>query len=382
MYYNAEFEVNEPTSYNKGLLNQLRWLKIQIHAGEADRMQEIYPEGFVFLASLYGLSWCNFILGHDKESMLYLEAEEEIRLAISMINSEKAQLSFHANLPLQFGAFYTGWNNYLIGKYLSIEKDSTLSRVFQSNCESIATALENSDGTFLESYSNMYWPADMFPCMVSLEIHDQLFEEKYNNLIEKWIYKLKVSKDKYGLIPHAVFEPNGTIRASARGSSQSLMLLFLHELDKEFGSQQFIAYKEIFLCHRFGLPGIREYPKGVEGNGDIDSGPVIFGIGGAASIVGMRTMAIYGREDIAIAIRNSIEAFGIVSTFNGKKRYIFGQLPIADAFIAWSNSIEPTKDSKLTTDQYWRVKFQLYSAVLLLALFILFKTIFSKQKKS
>ena len=53
-------------------------------------------------------------------------------------------------------------------------------------------------------------------------------------------------------------------------------------------------YKEHFLDYRLGLPGIREYRKGVEGNGSVDSGPVIWDIGGSASIVGVRTLGLYG----------------------------------------------------------------------------------------
>ncbi|MEL6142873.1 MAG: sulfatase-like hydrolase/transferase, partial [Bacteroidota bacterium] len=131
-------------------------------------------------------------------------------------------------------------------------------------------------------------------------------------------------------------------------------------------------YKQQFLDYRLGLPGIREYPKGQKGRGDIDSGPVILGIGGAASIVGQQ---VFGKkEDFKVyeGLRNSIELFGVGSRSQNKKRYIFGELPIADAFICWSNSIE-NKGKIFKSSEKWRWQYQLISvfAMMLLSYLIL-----------
>jgi hypothetical protein len=118
------------------------------------------------------------------------------------------------------------------------------------------------------------------------------------------------------------------------------MLCLLPEIDSMFAEEQFVLYEQYFVTARLGLPGIREYPAGIDGNGDIDSGPVIWGIGGAASVVGQRAAAANGREDLYVGLRNSLEAFGAAYPLFGKKKYLFGQLPMADAFIAWGNAVE------------------------------------------
>jgi len=133
----------------------------------------------------------------------------------------------------------------------------------------------------------------------------------------------------------------------------------------------------LFSDNRFGLSGIRQYPSGIKGGGDIDSGPIIFGIGGAASIVGQRVYAQQNDWATYEGLRNSIESFGFGLTINKKKRYIFGQLPMADAFICWSNAIEKTSDQvKVTTN--WRIRFHLYSAFVLAVLFLIFKLLKTK----
>ncbi len=161
---------------------------------------------------------------------------------------------------------------------------------------------------------------------------------------------------------------------SARGSSQSLILNFLIEIDADYARLKFPIYKKYFLDYRLGLPGIREYPKGQPGNGDIDSGPVVWGIGGAASIVGQRVLALYGETAAAIGIRNSIETFAWGQSNKNEKHYLFGAAPIADAFIAWSNSFESTAARNLSTDKMWWLQTQLFSLLLLtLGSFLVFK---------
>ncbi|MEN8695918.1 MAG: hypothetical protein ABF321_07300 [Bacteroidia bacterium] len=58
-------------------------------------------------------------------------------------------------------------------------------------------------------------------------------------------------------------------------------------------------------------------------------------------------MATYEEWNAYAGLRNSIEIFGAAYTWDGKKKYLFGQLQMADAFIAWSNSsvIESEMDS-------------------------------------
>ena len=125
-----------------------------------------------------------------------------------------------------------------------------------------------------------------------------------------------------------------------------------------------MLYEKYFVDTRLGLTGIREYPKGQEGDGDIDSGPVIWGIGGAASLVGQRAAGIHKKEQRFVELRNIVEAFGTAYQWNGKKRFIFGQLAVADAFIAWANAVEQRKGQFKSSS--WRGTFKLFSLGLFL----------------
>ena len=370
LYYEPEFKTENGYSYNSDVLKQLHFLKGKMTDHAADEMQQSYPEGFFFMNALYGLSWCEFAQHIPDSTGIYQEAMTEINRAYSEIDSDKARIIFLDSMSIPNGVFYTGWRNYLLAKKLSLikpeKRDSAEIRLLQSQCDLIAKGLF-ADGTpFPESYADMSWPADGASGVAALAIHDKVFEPRYQRTIQTWVEKVKRGLDPNGLIPHEWDPVKNEIAGNARGSSQSLLLIFIHDIDSAFGRQQFNIYKEKYLDYRWGLPGIREYPDGTNGGEDVDSGPIIFGIGGSGSVVAEKTMAIYGEQTVAIGLRNSIEAFGCGMEDDTEKKFLFGKWPAADAFIAWSVATENSAENTLHSNENWRWKFQLYSGIVVL----------------
>ena len=360
---------NNELHYDLDVYAQLQHLKNEMHnKNAARRMQSYYPEGFVFQNALYGLTWCD-LLNNQTDLGVRTEALEEIDWAIAELCSEDGILYFQKDLPIPYGIFYQGWTNILIGKRLQIENDSSLLTTFLSYCDTLNSAYTQGNSPYLESYENAIWPADNIIGLAALNLGNTFSTGRYDQTINLWLNNIKANLDKSGRIPHSV-SANGRTSQLSRGNSMSLMLCFLKDLDMTFAQEQFESYKSAYVTTRLGLPGIREHAKGIDKSGDIDSGPVIWDIGGAASIVGQRTMAIYEEWNTAEGLRNSIESFGVAYTANGQKKYVFGQVPMADAFIAWSNASTTERDMQPTTN--WRWKFQLGSIVLAIILLLTF----------
>lgn len=82
-------------------------------------------------------------------------------------------------------------------------------------------------------------------------------------------------------------------------------------------------------------------------------------------------MSTFKEWDTYQGLRNSIEAFGAAYTWQGEKKYIFGKMPMADAFIAWSNA--SVRESDIQSGN-WRWKFQLISLTVLMVLFLIIRT--------
>lgn len=366
VHYSPQLEVVNSDTINYDLLSELRGLKHALQNNADVEMQNVYPEGYLFLNALYGLAWCNFIDGSDNDPNQYFkEGHYEIQNAWDKINSDIGRSPFTEELPLAYGAFYSGWSTYLLGKKLSIEWEEDRNAIevaqFKQQCERIDSAIKQN--IYPLSYFGGAWPADAVVGVAALSLHDKLFPSTYAPSIEAWLNKVKKTLDGHGLIPHAINPLNDKPIETARGSSQSLMLIFLKDIDNEFAQEQFKIYQANFIDERFGLPVIREYPKGEHGAGDIDSGPVIFQLGSAATIVGMKAIGLYNEPGTAIEIRNMIEAFGFPLQSQERKAYLFGLMPMADAFIAWGHS--SLRMSKPEGGFTW---FHGYSLVLILIL--------------
>ncbi|RAW01191.1 hypothetical protein [Pseudochryseolinea flava] len=347
------------------VIKQLRYFERAIDTGAAHEMQNMYPEGYVFMHALYGLTWADFALNHPHDT-LKRKAIEEIKTSWTAINSTDGKMPFDEMLPIRYGAFYTGWNNYLLGKLIQLtgkERADTVHVIaFKKACSEIAYVMNKE--LFPESYDGMRWPADGIIALASLSLHDKIFTPAYSATLSRWVNSVRRNVGTGGLIPHRT-DANENAIERARGSSQSLILNFLVEIDSSFAKEQFESFERLFLDQHFGLPFIREYPRGMAGEGDIDSGPVIWNIGSSATIVGARTLFIYGKSKEAQSISACIEAFGFPSTTPKAKHYLFEQLIIADAFIAWTNSVIDVKNPSSF------IFFHLYTAlfVLILALF-------------
>lgn len=370
MFFRPVIVENEYGKYSKDLYQQLQFLKDEIQQGAGEDMQAIYPEGTVFLHALYALSWANLV-AETKDPQLRTEALQEMHWSIERIESDTTKAIFPEEMFLPYGVFYQGWLNYTRARYLGLQapedRDSIQRRRFQYSCQKIAAAKERHHSPFLFSYHYGSWPADNLVAMAALAEHDRLFAPEFSLVLADWLTGIRAKLDTNGLIPHAVDLTYGNPLIAARGSSQSLMLALLPRIDSDFSQQQFGVYQHLFLDDRLGLPGIREYPHGVNGWGDIDAGPVIWEIGGAASVVGMGTMGQYFATKPYQGLRNSIEGFAMAASWFGKKRYLLGQLPIADAFIAWSHSRVPLEIQKVKPT-FWGKP--LLFIALLIALFV------------
>lgn len=373
-----EVEIVERDAINQSTLRQLNALKTALNKNADLSMQSLYPEGYVFLNAVYALAWSESLKGVEAEPYKQ-EGQREIEQAWLKINSETGKMPFNSELPLSYGAFYNGWSSFVLGKKLLVEEVQDRSEeqvgILKDQCRRMALVLERD--TYPVSYVGGAWPADVMMCVASLSLHDKLFEPLYSEAIRNWMARVKQNLDPLGMIPHSVHPGSGKTVENARGSSMALMLLFLHEIDKPFAEEQFKLFKNHFIDTTLGLTGVREYPKGVNGEGDVDSGPLIFGYGGASTIVGTATSALYGEHELSCRIRGVIEALAFGYENKNQKQYFFGYLPMADAFIVWGDAGVDRRCGEVSF-----IAFRIYSGIVFMIVAVLFWGLWRWKKRT
>jgi hypothetical protein len=329
---------------------QLRFIRQALDAGTADEMQDLFPEGYFFSHVLYGLAWAN--LGAQDTADL-TTALTEARWALAALDSAAGRATFSPTLEPPYGVFYVGWSNLLRGSVLNLQAaasrdDAEVAR-FEADSAALAAAFEASSTPFLSAYPNQAWPVDNVVAIASLALHDRLLEPRYSDLIAAWLTAAQARMDTdTQLLPHRVEADTGEQIQGARATSQSLITLFLPGIDPTWATDQYARFRQQFMTNVIGVPGILEYPVGTSGRGDVDSGPLLFGISFSASVVGAAAGRANHDLTTADAFFNTGEALGLPLEWDGSKRYALGLLPIGDAFLAWAKSTPITAAAPVT----------------------------------
>lgn len=386
MYANIIFYKSGKPDVRESIQKQLNFLQTEIHNGADVKMQERFPEGYVFMNALYGLTWCELSLQNKEDVTLLDKAVSEASFALLNLESDKAKKTFTKYLKPEYGIFYQGWTNYLRAKLLLLTSNNmsrTLLNDFTSSCNEIESSFLQSHTPFLESYVKGSWPADMFAAMASLKIHDQLQPAKYEGTVYNFLQQVKQHPDENHLIPHRTHFFSGSSIESARGTSQGLIIRLLAEIDTSSAVEEYNNYRRLFAGDFMGLAVVREYPESSIELKDDDSGPIIFGYGSAATIIAIAASRAVGDTLDSDYLSLSIESIAIPISFSGKKRFLFGQMPLADAFIAWStatpNYSSGTEIIHLDKQKSSRNTFHIFSGIA--ALLLITPLIFFRKPK-
>jgi hypothetical protein len=325
------------------VIPQLTNIKQRLQAGEGDRMQQLFPEGWFFSHIIYGYSWVNVGLTDTTQRS---RAIEEVEWTLAQADSPKGIGPFSRDTQVPRGVFYLAWTNRLLGGLLKLQSPEERSRLnidrFQAQSALLAAAYEKSPRLTLEAYPGMAWPCDQVVAMSSLALHDELFGHHYRPLIQRWVSHIQQNLDpKTQLIPHKVDAENGSIEIAARSSSQVYLLPFLMELDREFARQQYQQFRRQFVVPTLGLIPLREYPIGVPGKGDVDTGPLIFGLSATSNITSLAVAKAYDDRALFDSGLLITETLGLPWQWSGQKSYGLGQLIVIDDFLVWGKTLVP-----------------------------------------
>ena len=319
------------TDPTRGVVKQLAFLRAEIEGGADHAAQKQFPEGYFFLNALYGLTWVQVGLTDPARSA---DAAAEARWSLDRLQSADGTAPFDASLKPRYGVFHAGWTNWLRGGLIALKhSDAAEIDEFTSKSVEIATAFRTARTPFLDSYPGQAWPVDSVVAIASLRLYDDLVAPRFGQIATNWVAAAKTKLDPAtGLLPHQVTPAT----VGARASSQGMIQRFLVDIDPAFARAQYEIFKDRFV-NGFG---VREYPKGTAGQGDVDSGPLILGMSLSATVVTLVAARVQ-HDPVADRMSREGELLGLPLTGLKTKRYLFGAVPIGDAFLAWSASARP-----------------------------------------
>ena len=351
---------------------QLRFLAKSLEEGGAERMQSAFPEGYVFTWALYGLASAQVAGALPPSDARRGEALRAARGAVAHVGSDHAKSSFVRDMEPAYGAFYASWSLYLRGAVLRASGAGSPApfdmNEYERDCDRFAAALSGSESPFLPSYPEAVWPADTAVGVAALAACGSAFGNRYRPVVARWVGDVRERRDPgLGAIPHAARAVDGMPLGGPRGESLALLSYVLVDVDPVLAREQYEVLRRGFVDYAWGVPGVREYPHGVDGRGDVDSGPIVLGFGGPATVVGAGAAIANGDEELGATLLAAVEVLGLPVEIAGRRRYAGGYLPVGDAFLAWARTAPPAPRHARyapVVPRWWRLPVHALSLVL------------------
>jgi hypothetical protein len=198
----------------------------------------------------------------------------------------------------------------------------------------LARRLESRAAPLLETYPKEIYVPDNVVVLAVIGLHDRIFKSDHRALIARWVRhaRTQLVDGETGVLRFWA-DAEGKGRGHSRGSGAGWNSFFLPFFSRELAAEQYRQTRAAFLKRLpFGLAAMREYPPGVSGRGDVDSGPVVFGLSPSGTgfiIAGAR----HARDEESLrGLLWTAELAGSTIAWRGARRYLFAPL-VGDAIL-------------------------------------------------
>lgn len=230
---------------------------------------------------------------------------------------------------------YLGHLNLMLSLYRALGGDERYERLHADISEALARRILLGTHPLLETFPGQIFLPDNSVVIASLALRVQTKSNKQiEDALHRWITYTKETllEPETGIIVPWV-NSDGTPRGNPRGSYAAWNIFYLLQADLEFAQDQARRIRERLLIQLpFGACGIREYLPGVIGPGDIDSGPVVFGLSTSGTGFGLATAKLLDDSEMTACLLLSAEAVGSTLSFGEERRYLLSPL-IGDAIL-------------------------------------------------
>lgn len=194
---------------------------------------------------------------------------------------------------------------------------------------------------FLFTYPGECYTADNAVAMAAVAVYDLVEGDDHTALYAKWVAyaEAKLLDPATGLLVSGVRrdgEPSGPGRGSWAGWNSYYLPFFAGD----FADRQWAAAGALVQPVGLGLVALREFPPGVSGSGDVDSGPVIFGL--SPSGTGFAIAGARRREEVR-TLRGFLltaEGAGFSWQSGGRRHYLLAPV-VGDAAILAMKTAQP-----------------------------------------
>ena len=324
------------------VMRDLTSIRRRLDTGEAQKMG-IFPEGVLFSHSFYGFALINVAVQRPDDAAFRTHVLSELERLIPIAERLADDPPFHVcrGLVPKGGVIAAGHANLLRAGYalLGGQREDIL-QAYHAQSRVLSEAFRKSTVGSIETFPGMIWPVDNCCALESLRLHDGRYRTDYSAACRAWEVWMGDHLDTVTGMMVAQIDRDGRVLDRPRGCALSWSLAFMPGFAPDLARQQYGRYRDQWFIHTAGTTGIREWPPGQGARPDIDSGPVVGGIGAAASGLGIAAAKANGDTRDLTGLLRGMEFLGAPKrTFRGEKEYFLGAVLLTDVLAVWGRTV-------------------------------------------
>ncbi|MBI5538024.1 MAG: hypothetical protein HY898_35210 [Deltaproteobacteria bacterium] len=229
---------------------------------------------------------------------------------------------------------YLGHFNLMLGAYRAVGGDHRYDALHRKITHAMVRRMDRSVSAHVETYRGEIYTSDNTTAAASIAVYDLVSGENHRPSLERYVAYMRAHllDERTGLV---VFKVDGEGRplGAPRGCGVGWNSFYLPFVDEAFATEQYARIKDHMVKRLwFGMVGIREYPVGVPGWGDVDSGPVLLELSTSGTGFAMAGAKRAGDGKLLGELLDTGEIVGTSIQWSGRRRYLLAPL-VGDAIV-------------------------------------------------
>lgn len=239
-----------------------------------------------------------------------------------------------ADLASDRGHAYLGYVALALGLARELDPEFEERALHDAMIDALVRRLEAHPLAIVETYPGEAYPCDLASIAGAIGQYDHVTGSDHHALLARVaeIQRERFVDPRSGYLVQSIDVTAGEARDAPRGSGTALAAYFWSFAEPRFARELARAVIEGGRTDLLGFSAIREHPIGVEGHGDIDSGPVVLGVSVSATGFAMASARLLDDEVAFVGLHRTATLFGVPVARGETTRFLSGG-PLGNAIL-------------------------------------------------
>jgi hypothetical protein len=231
-------------------------------------------------------------------------------------------------------AAYLGYMNLVLGVHRQLVPASRFAGINDRISRALARRLAASPGGALETYPGEAYPVDNASVVASLILHSRNTGDDHQDALARplALFRSGWLDAESRLLHQAIDFHSGRPVDRARASGTALAAVLLAYAERDISRILYQAVQARCADSLFGFGFVDEYPDDQGGQGDVDSGPLIFGISPSGCAFSLAAARAFGDRDTFVRLYRTAHLMGTPVDIRGRRTYVTGG-PLGNAIL-------------------------------------------------